>query len=347
MLKKLTKCGRKLKAFFCFLVIGRFKRVLFVDTPTHGNLGDHAIALASMQVLEQYFETKDIYEIAAEEINGLEKIYAFFARTKQILIVPGGGFLGTLWLAEENRFRNIVKAFSKQKIVVFPQTVYFETDTDYGQQMLKESQKIYAEHQNLTLFVREQSSFLFMKEFFPNVKTFLVPDIVAWMKYIPKQMPERQGVLLCMRKDKEKTLSEPLQNRMLSVLKSYFPESDVTWTDTDGPDNFYRKKRYQAVSGKLEQFAGARLIVTDRLHGMIFAAITGSPCIAFNNKSNKVKGVYEWIKNNKYLRFVNEIEEFETAVSDMELDRAHTFNREKVLQDFEPLFCELIRCTEK
>ena len=43
-----------------------------------------------------------------------------------------------------------------------------------------------------------------MKEFFPNVKTFLVPDIVAWMKYIPKQMPERQGVLLCMRKDKEK-----------------------------------------------------------------------------------------------------------------------------------------------
>ena len=80
---------------------------------------------------------------------------------------------------------------------------------------------------------------------------------------------------------------------------------------------------------------------------MIFAAITGSPCIAFNNKSNKVKGVYEWIKNNKYLKFVNEIEEFETAVSDMELDRAHTFNREKVLQDFEPLFCELIRCTEK
>ena len=41
---------------------------------------------------------------------------------------------------------------------------------------------------------------------------------------------------------------------------------------------------------------------------MIFAAITGTPCIAFNNSTGKVAGVYSWIQNYCHIQFVSEKE---------------------------------------
>ena len=46
------------------------------------------------------------------------------------------------------------------------------------------------------------------------------------------------------------------------------------------------------VYNKLTEFASARLVITDRLHGLIFSAITNTPCIAFDNLSGKVHGTY-------------------------------------------------------
>ena len=42
---------------------------------------------------------------------------------------------------------------------------------------------------------------------------------------------------------------------------------------------------------------------------MILAAITGTPCIAMDNSSGKVKGVYSWIKYLNYITFANNVDE--------------------------------------
>ena len=47
----------------------------------------------------------------------------------------------------------------------------------------------------------------------------------------------------------------------------------------------------------LKKFAKAKIVVTDRLHGMIFTIITNTPCIAINNLSGKVKGVYDTLSD--------------------------------------------------
>ena len=47
-------------------------------------------------------------------------------------------------------------------------------------------------------------------------------------------------------------------------------------------------------------------MITDRLHGMVFAAITSTPCIALSNYNQKVKGTYEWIKHLPYIRFIED-----------------------------------------
>ena len=68
-------------------------------------------------------------------------------------------------------------------------------------------------------------------------------------------------------------------------------------------------ERENALNAKFAQFSGAELVITDRLHGMIFCAITGTPCIVFDSKSPKVRGCYEWIKHLDYIRFADKPED--------------------------------------
>lgn len=50
---------------------------------------------------------------------------------------------------------------------------------------------------------------------------------------------------------------------------------------------------------------------------MIFAAITGTPCIVVDSKSPKVRGCYEWIRHLDYIRFADHAEQIEALYADM------------------------------
>ena len=56
----------------------------------------------------------------------------------------------------------------------------------------------------------------------------------------------------------------------------------------------------------LNRIASKELVVTDRLHCMIFCAITETPCIAFDNSNKKISGVYKaWLSNLHYISVVS------------------------------------------
>lgn len=78
----------------------------------------------------------------------------------------------------------------------------------------------------------------------------------------------------------------------------------------------------------------AQLVITDRLHAMIFAAITETPCIAMDNKSKKVKGVYEWIRDLPYVQYADDISTACELIQDMlhlkECKNTYSFPTEKV-----------------
>ena len=50
------------------------------------------------------------------------------------------------------------------------------------------------------------------------------------------------------------------------------------------------------MADKIREFSAGRLLITDRLHGMIIAALAGIPCLAFDNATHKVRGVFEWLR---------------------------------------------------
>ena len=78
------------------------------------------------------------------------------------------------------------------------------------------------------------------------------------------------------------------------------------------------KNREAEVERKLDEFRQSRLVITDRLHGMVFAAITGTPCIAFNNSSGKVEGVWRvWLRHLPYIKFVESADTASDSIDEM------------------------------
>lgn len=323
----------------CFYYLkSRNNQVVIVDTPTHGNLGDHAIVMAEKQFLKQY--TNKIIELTAGDINNAESSYAALTPRNQIILVHGGGFLGELWPDEEERFRRILQSFDKQKVVVFPQTVTFDMDTEEGRKYFEISHKIYASHPNLTIFVRETKSYNFMKKYMPEVHIELVPDIVTSMQ-INMNKQSRKGILFCMRADKEKNVTDKENEQLYTFIQNKYIGEQISYTDTV-LDHFIRaSERENYVNEKLIQFSKAKLVVTDRLHGMIFAALTNTPCIALGNSNGKVKGVYEWIKNLEYISYVDNIDEFMNEVNKLDIDKGYQYDYKSISEKFMTLHKEL------
>lgn len=320
----------KIKYFF----LSRTSDFILLDTPLHGNVGDHAIVQTQKQIIRDMGAR--VVEIPRAELMLREKAFAKVISTGKTLIVPGGGFLGCLWEEEEEQFRRILKGFPDHAIVVFPQTVTFDLVTKEGRAFFEESKEIYSSHKKLTLFVRDKASLDFMKENMPKVDCRLVPDIVTIFK--PKaQAFTRRNILFCFRDDKEKNLNDELKDKLYAVVREKYPDEEIVTTDTVLSQAIYPAERENAVDSKISEFAASRLVVTDRLHGMIMSAITATPCIAFNNANGKVKAQYDWLKNNKYLTVVSDSEEFAKAIESLNIDKQYRYDYEYVYEMMKPL----------
>ena len=276
-------------------------KIVLMATPEHGNLGDHAIVLAEKQVLMQLYPQIPQIEVPNSQYSYYKDQLRKHIKQDDLIVIDGGGNLGSLWTNEDDKIADIIDTFKDNRILIFPQTCYYnnyEMNT-----RLPRNQTIYASAIDLTVMLRDRTSYDFFTKHFPNTRAAFVPDIVLSLERDTKQ-PARSGVLLCFRTDKERVISEATTQEIQSKLELL----DVPYTQTSTvlEQNVSSAQRELAVQEKLEEFAGAQLLITDRLHGMIFAAITHTPCIAVDNVSKKVGGVYEWIKDLPYICYLED-----------------------------------------
>ena len=276
------------------------KTVFLVLTPEHGNLGDHAIAYAETTMLKKH--GIDYYEVSGNTLcewkyQGILNLMNGFP-----ILFQGGGYLGTLWFGSEERLREILKRTPKSPIILLPNTIFYE-DSDWGRVEFKKSKELYNDHCNLYLYAREHTSYEVMRKAYRNVK--LIPDMVLSLdRQGIKQ--KREGCLLCLRGDCEKTRTEK-QEQMIRQQAADLFGANVTDTDMVVGERIAIEERESALKAKFAEFSAAELVITDRLHGMIFCAVTGTPCIVVDSKSPKVRGCYEWIKDLDYIRFVDDV----------------------------------------
>lgn len=314
---------------------GREIAFLF-QTPTHSNIGDHAITIAELEFFEKNFPDIVVIEINQTLMTLFINRYSGLIKDKDLIVLNGGGNFGNEYMFEENLRRLVIERYPNNKIIVFPQTIHY-SDDEVGKRELNVTQAILDEHENVIITTREEVSFELAKKYFPNNEVILTPDIVLSMS--KNYNKERLYALAVIRNDQESILSESMKSIIDKALKHQY--DDVVYSDMHVEGNrsvLTSLERKVIVDNKLKQFAGAKIVVTDRLHGMVLAAITGTPCIAFSNYNQKVSGTYNWIKGLDYIKYVENEEEFMAAFEDLiDKDNSYSFNSNKLREYFNPL----------
>ena len=290
------------------------RNIYLIGIPDHANLGDHAIAEAEIELIDVKALGYDaLYEITIPEYDLHEAVLKKYVNKEDIILLHGGGYMGVEWYHIELMLKAVVGNHPGNRIVMLPQTVHYE-DSLIGNHELRIARKIYNRHKDFHLFAREQGSYDKMMEYFPSCNVYLVPDMVLHMDG-KRFERDRDGVLLCLRADPEKSLSDADVDRIYNAAKK--ESASVEFTDTVLDREVDPSNRKDAVDAKLRQFSGAKLVITDRLHGMVFCAITGTPCIAFSNYNHKVSGVYEWVKDLDYITYMDGTEGIEDKIYEM------------------------------
>lgn len=280
--------------------------VFLVLTPEHGNLGDHAIAKAIKEMLLRL--DMHIVEIPTSKLLRLRELGWLKIMNRKRILINGGGNLGTLWFNIEQLQRDIIISNPQSTIFIMPNTICYE-DSDWGRNEFIKSKDIYNSHPKLYLFAREKTSYRIMRSAYQNVT--LMPDMVLSLNECINDR-ERKGCLLCLRSDRERIRSDE-QERIIRHQAATLFGSAVCDTDMVAGHRILINQRESELQGKFAEFSGAELVITDRLHGMIFCAITGTPCIVIDSKSPKVRGCYEWIKDLDYIQFVDNVSEIAAA----------------------------------
>ncbi len=190
-----------------------------------------------------------------------------------VIAFQSSGGMGTTHLPMEAVFRQVVASYPRHRIIFFPQTVFYRDEN-----VRRESAAVYRQHGNLTLMARDYKSHETLKFMVPDGDTLVCPDFVFSMKVDHRYLAERPDEpnakpLLILRDDKER--NEPARKaiqwsvRDADRMSLMCPETkrcrDMEHPDFWGP--------------KLAKMAKARYLVTDRMHGMIFAAVMHIPCV--------------------------------------------------------------------
>ena len=116
---------------------------------------------------------------------------------------------------------------------------------------------------------REKHSYDILKSLLPNSNIYHVPDIV--LSYKPSvSKHERMGLGLCLRSDLESILAKEKKDELKTKLEKHYNISEF---DTDVNQILTENVALQKLSKLIDDFASYEVVVTDRLHGLIFAAI--------------------------------------------------------------------------
>ncbi|MCH1624885.1 polysaccharide pyruvyl transferase family protein [Ferdinandcohnia quinoae] len=271
------------------------------------NLGDMALTYSHKVFLEENFPDYEIILVPSTKTYAWMKALKNICQKDDIITILGGGNMSDTYISLEDTRRFVIEHFPKNKIVSFPQTMIF-SDTPYGEKMLRKTVKTYSNHNNLHIFTREYNSFKRMKTHFVNNNIGFIPDMVL---YLNEQFPvhSRKGIICCLRNDAEKNTHIDESDMIINFLEKNYDELIITDTvnvtlEESLPENYER-----TLKKFWERIKKSKLVVTDRLHCMIFCAITKTPCIVYDNTNRKISGVYEACLNNiGYIKMMDKVD---------------------------------------
>lgn len=311
--KKLVplRLKRLLKDIFCneWMPLPDGERALIFLAADYGNIGDLAISEAQQQFLARVLPRHSVVPVPISRTRAVLGSIRKQIMPKDVVTIIGGGNMGSLYPDIEELRQLVIRSFTRNRVVCFPQTLDWE-DSDASRRALDRIVRTYSRHPSLHVFARESVSFARLCELFrnqPSVKLRLVPDIVlsATADSLGASGIDRpRGALLCLRDDQERSLSERHRDALQRALANVGLEADLTDTHVDGV-RLLPERRATLLAEKITQFQAAQIIVTDRLHGMILAALAGTPCLVLPNSNHKICQTWQdWLSALPTVRYL-------------------------------------------
>lgn len=276
---------------------------ILLDLPYYSNIGDALIWKGT----EDFLSTtsyKCIYRCSLQT-------FVYRKLPKNIIIIMmGGGNWGDLY-PHHNNFRSLIlKSYPNHKIIILPQTVYYENI-----QNAKKDAIIFRQHKFLTIFARDKYSFNFLKNlhFSNNIK--LMPDMafyinLNWLKTM--SMPLNGKNLFFKRIDREDKITNytnmleldkydisdwPLfgiEDPMLNHLYSLIQNNKFNNADKYAI-KIYLPHRIRVGVNFISQY---KKIVTNRLHGAILSILLNKEIVILDNSYGKNSQYYNtWLQN--------------------------------------------------
>lgn len=280
----------------------------------YGNIGDLAIAKAQEKFVSEVLPGYEVVRVPISKTRYVLSSIKSKIKPGDVVTIVGGGNMGSLYDDIEVLRQLVIRSFLNNRVICFPQSLDWD-DGNASNRAISRIVKVYSSHSDMHLFAREKVTYEKLCSLFEgrrNVKLGCVPDIVLSADYSALGGAEvfgRTGIVSCFRDDKEKKICDESMARLLRVLGGF--GHAVTVTDTHVVGAAMPKERCdQLLASKIMEFRKAKLVVTDRLHGMILAVIAGTPCLAISSINHKTRQTWkDWLSNCERVEFCEDFEE--------------------------------------
>lgn len=163
------------------------------ECPYYCNIGDILIWEGELEFLK-----KVNYKRLG--INSMDTCNFPELSAETIILLQGGGNFGDFWRTAQDFRLKVCQRYPSNRIIIFPQTIFYEE-----KRLLDADAQIMSEHKDLTICVRDTSSYQLVKQHFKN-KVLLLPDMafcISQERLKPFLKTEGKKNLLLKRVDKE------------------------------------------------------------------------------------------------------------------------------------------------
>lgn len=304
-----------LKLKILYFMLTTKNRIFLIGAPFHSNMGDQAQTFCTEKWISKNYPTHKIFVLNSIQANIKDyfvlKLIKKHIKSNDKVFLHSGYHTTDIYLFEEKLNRFCVNLFKDNQIIVLPQTVYFE-DVEES----KKSEEIYKSHKNIIFLARDEISFQSANDLFSDCTVKLFPDIVTTLIGTKKYANKREGLLFCMRNDKERVYSEQV---MKDFMNKYAKNMMVSLTDTtiDAKPAYINRNRKKILENMFDKFSTYKAVVTDRYHGTIFSLISNTPVIVLGTADHKLSSGVKWFPQefDNYVFYADNLIEAENYIN--------------------------------
>ncbi|MCR4652982.1 MAG: glycosyltransferase [Eubacterium sp.] len=315
---------------------GKTRRLVYFELPCFDNLGDHAIRYATEKYLKEYAKRDgkaQVFTVGGwDTVPGIRSLRRV-SGPEDIIILQGGGNLGSMYDFAEIFRRKVIRSFRNNRIIILPQTVYYAKD-EGGDEELKEDRKVFGRCRDLTICARDRQSEDFLRKNF-SARVIPMKDMVLSLGNVAEEKGMRHGILLALRSDREGRLTGADKEKIIRICRTF--TDDVFVTDTCVHRELKEAEAENLLKNKWRLFSGRKLIVTDRLHGMLFAVITRTPCVVIGGSHFKIRETFRTVRDCGYVFFLDNEKKLAKVIEEALMEEG----RERILPDYRGDFLEL------